>query len=215
MNLSIITNALKKLNVSWESEDGSITFDHPVCPETIRCIVSSSVKENLVMFAANYDLILPKCLSEESFAKMLNDSNYKSWRGSLEFDGEDTLIYRSATFLPSGETAAGCVFDFALKDFLKLAWVRIEKIRVRLASFDRKETPAVSTEETDRFFAVHITAMEKELDALYSPSCKIPGKERSERILNTEHLIRLFQANLSGNDRPGQQFDRSNFNTRR
>ena len=215
MNLSIITSALKKLDVSWESEDGSITFDHPACPETIRCIVFWSGKENLVMFVANYDLILPTSLSEESFAKMLNDSNYKSWRGSLEYDGEDTLIYRSATFLPSDETAEGCVFNFALKDFLKLAMVRIEKIRVRLASFNRKETPTVSAEESNRFFADHITAMEKELDALYSSSCKIPGKERAERILNTEYLIRLFQANQSGSDRPGQRFNRSNFNTRR
>lgn len=215
MNLNIIKDVLKQLNVPLEPKNGSVAFDHPACPGMIRCIVSWELKDDLVTFVANHDLTLPKNISEEAFAKMLNDSNYKSWRGSLEFDGEDTLIYRSATFLPSDETAEGCVFDFALKDFLKLARMRIEKIRIRLASFDRKETPAVSAEEADRFFADHIAAMEKELDALYSPSCKIPGKERSERILITEHLIRLFLANLSGNDRPGQQFGRSNFKKRR
>ena len=114
MNLNIIKDVLKQLNVPLEPENGSIAFDHPACPGMIRCIVSWELKDDLVTFVANHDLTLPKKLSEEAFAKMLNDSNYKSWRGSLEFDGEDTLIYRSATCLPSGETAAGCVFDFAL-----------------------------------------------------------------------------------------------------
>lgn len=215
MNLSIITNALKKLNVSWESEDGSITFDHPACPETIRCIVSWSGKDNLVMFVANYDLILPTSLSEESFAKMLNDSNYKSWRGSLEYDGEDTLIYRSATFLPPDPRGEQLVFELALNDFLKLARARIEKIRIRLKYSLQKESPLFSKDEADRFFSEQIMLMEKELDSLYSSSCTLAGAERSERIRNTEYLIRLFLANLSGNDRPGQGFDRSNFNTRR
>jgi len=210
VNLSIITNALKKLNVSWESEDGSITFDHPACPETIRCIVSWSGKDNLVMFVANYDLILPTSLSEESFAKMLNDSNYKSWRGSLEYDGEDTLIYRSATFLPPDTRSEQLVFDLALNDFLKLARTRIEKIRIRLNSSLIKKTALPPKEETDRFFSEQIMLMEKELDALYSSSCTLPGAERSERIRNTEYLIRLFEGNLSGNDHPGQSYNRSN-----
>ena len=208
MNLSIIKNALKKLNVPWESEDGSITFDHPVCPEMIRCIVSWNIRENLVMFVANCDLTLPKNLSMESFTRMLNDSNYKSWRGSLEYDGEDTLIYRSATFLPpAGEQL---VFDLALNDFLKLARTRIEKIRIRLKSSLIKKTALPPKEETDRFFSEQIMLMEKELDALYSSSCTLPGAERSERIRNTEYLIRLFEGNLSGNDHPGQSYNRSN-----
>jgi len=209
MNANMIRNALEKLNVPLELESDSITFDHPACPDAIRCIVSWEPEENLVMFVANHDVTLPKNISLESFAKMLNDSNYKSYRGSLEYDGEDTLIYRSATFLPSEEAAERHVFNQALNDFLKLAKIRIERICIRLITCKQKKKPLFSVEETDRFFSEQILLMEKELDVLYSPSCTLPGKERSEQILNTEHLIQLFKANLSGNDHPGQQYNRS------
>ena len=34
--------------------------------------------------------------------------------------------------------------------------------------------------------------MEKELDWLYSSDCSLPGKERSEKILDMELLVKLF-----------------------
>ena len=162
------------------------------------------------MFVANYDLLLPKCLSEGSFAKMLNDSNYKSWRGNLEYDGEDTLIYRSAAFLPPDPRGEQLVFELALNDFLKQARIRIEKIRIRLQSSPRRGTSFRPGAEAVRFFSEQIMLMGKELDALYPSSCTLPGAERAERIRNTEYLIRLFKENLSGDDHPRQSYNRSN-----
>jgi hypothetical protein len=51
---------------------------------------------------------------------------------------------------------------------------------------------SVSDTEIDICFSHWRKQMEKELDWLYSSDCSLSGKERSEKILDMELLVKLF-----------------------
>ena len=131
---------LQKNNIQYTEDEDSFNFKHPLCPKFVDCIITWEETRKQVQFVADYEIEMPRTLSEDALAAMLNDLNYDSSWGNLETDRNGLLIYRLSTFLPDGRDAAVAICSKALEYFQKASIVQFRKVEVRLNQIREDET---------------------------------------------------------------------------
>ena len=127
-----ITLSLEKNNIQYTKDEDSFNFKHPLCPKFVDCLITWEESRKQVQFVADYEVKMPKTLSDEEFAAMLNDLNYDSSWGNLETDRHGLLVYRLSTFLPDGRDAAVAICSKALEYFRKASIIQFRKVEIRL-----------------------------------------------------------------------------------
>lgn len=127
-----IKTALTKNNIQYTKDDDSFNFKHPLCPKFVDCLITWEETRKQIQFVADYEIKMPKTLSDEEFAAMLNDLNYDSSWGNLETDRHGLLVYRLSTFLPDGHEAAVAICSKALEYFRKAPILQFRKVEIRL-----------------------------------------------------------------------------------
>ena len=127
-----IKTALRKNKIQYTKDEDSFNFKHPLCPKFVDCLITWEETRKQIQFVADYEIKMPKTLSDEEFAAMLNDLNYDSSWGNLETDRHGLLVYRLSTFLPDGHEAAVAICSKALEYFRKAPILQFRKVEIRL-----------------------------------------------------------------------------------
>ncbi len=187
----ILKKALQKMALKFETdEDQNYIFSFSHGEKKYNCLAVSYPARNLIAFNAAWELPLQTAVLPANFFKVLNSTNFRLTSGNVEFDGDDTVIFRTPCFLPNQEDAATELCLNVLKKFMKTAKRVFQKLEKNLSFSKKKKKP--SDAEIDMYFSVWHKQMESELDWLYSPECSLPGEERSKRILDMESVVKLF-----------------------
>ena len=192
----IVKRVLEKNALKFSADvDNDYTFSIRTEKEKYDCLAVSYPADKLVVFTAAWELPMQKAVPGEKFFKVLNSTNYRLTSGTMEFDGEDTVVFRMPCFLPENKEAAEELCLNVFKKFVKTAKRTFLLMRKKL--FFPSLVKKVSDAEIDECFSGWYDQLENELNWLYSSACSLPGKERSERILNTESLVKLFNNPLN------------------
>ena len=157
-----INMTLKKNNIQYTMDKDSFNFKHPLCPKFVDCLITWEESRKQVQFVADYEVKLPRTLSEDEFAAMLNDLNYDSSWGNLETDRNGLLVYRLSTFLPDGRDAAVAICSKALEYFRKASLLQFRKVEVRLNQIhenEQKETASCSMPESLKSCIIELECM--------------------------------------------------------
>lgn len=187
----ILKKTLQKAALKFEpDEDQDYTFSFHQGEKRYNCLAVSYPARDLIVFTAAWELPLQTAALPANFFEVLNSTNFRLTSGNVEFDGDDTVIFRMPCFLPDQEDAAIELCLKVLKKFMNTAKRVFLKLDKNFSFSKKKES--VSDAEIEMCFSVWRKQMENELDWLYSSECSLPGKERSERILDMELLVKLF-----------------------
>ena len=187
----ILKRTLEKAALKFEAdEDQDYTFALRNGEKRYNCLAVVYPAKHLIVFNAAWELPIQTAKLPAKFFEVLNSINFRLTSGNLEFDGDGTVIFRMPCFLPEQEDAAAELCLNVLKKFMNTAKRVLLRLEKDLNFHSREKS--VSDAEIDICFSHWRKQMEKELDWLYSSDCSLPGKERSEKILNMELLVKLF-----------------------
>ena len=187
----IVKGVLEKAALKFSAdEDNDYTFSIRNGKEKYDCLAASYPADKLIVFTAAWELPKSKAVLTAKIFEVLNSLNFSLTSGNVEFDGEDTVVFRMPCFLPENEEEAAELCLNVFKKFVKMAKRIFLPMRKKLFSFPMVEN--VSAAEIDDYFSAWHSQLEKKLDWLYSSACSLSGKERAEQILNTELLVKLF-----------------------
>lgn len=161
-----IKTALRKNNIQYTKDEDSFNFKHPLCPKFVDCLITWEETRKQIQFVADYEIKMPRTLSDEDFAAMLNDLNYDSSWGNLETDRHGLLVYRLATFLPDGRDAAVAICSKALEYFRKAPILQFRKVEIRLNQIhenEQKEAGSCSMPESLKSGVIELECMHHRL----------------------------------------------------
>ena len=187
----ILQKTLQKMCLNFEAdEDNDYIFSISHKQKKYNCLAVSYPAKNLIVFNASLDLPQQMANLHAKLLEILNFINFRLTSGNVEFDGENTVIFRMPCFIPDEyETAVNLCCNI-LKKFINTTKLVFQKMEKSLNFSSKKNS--VSDTEINTTFSHWSNQLEKELDWLYSSECSLSGKERSERIFNIELLVKLF-----------------------